>query len=81
MPATRTPLASPKSAAELLEMYYLELRCNLLEAAATLDRIERAAGGAEAVRDPRLGKLMKSLDILRSTGADRAERFLELFSE
>ena len=35
-------LPCPKSGAELLDMYYLEIRCNLLEAAATFDRLERS---------------------------------------
>ena len=37
----RNPLGSPKGAAELLDMYFLDMRSALLEVAATLDRIER----------------------------------------
>jgi hypothetical protein len=73
-------LPSPKTAAELLDMYYLELRCNLIEAAATFDRIERAPGWNEAQDDPRMLKLRESLAVLGSSGPDRAERFLKLFS-
>lgn len=74
------PLPSPKSGAELLDMYYLEIRCHLVETAAAFDRIERARDGAEAQRDPRYVKLVAALDLLASDGTDRAQRFLELFS-
>lgn len=73
-------LPCPKSGAELLEMYYLEVRCNLLDAAATFDRLERSGDWDQIKDDPRLEKLRKSLEILGSDGADRAERFLNLFS-
>jgi hypothetical protein len=62
-------------------MTFLDVRCHLLETAAALDRIERAEGGGEVQKDPRMKKVLLALDILRSGGADRAERFLNLFSE
>ncbi len=71
---------SPKTAAALLDQYFLEIRCHLLEAAAGFDRIERAEGSEAAMNDPRLRKLIESLDILKSPGGERAEAFLELFS-
>jgi hypothetical protein len=73
--------ASPQDAGQLLDLYFLDLRCHLLEAAAALDRIERAPGGAAAMADPRMVRLRASLEILASPGADRAERFLDFFSE
>ncbi|MBN2711015.1 MAG: hypothetical protein JXR97_01075 [Planctomycetes bacterium] len=81
MSENKKSLPAPKKAAELLDMYFLDIRCNLLEAAATLDRIERADGGADALADPRTAKLLAALDILKGSGADRAEKFLDLFSE
>ncbi len=72
---------SPRTAAELLEMTFLEIRSHLLEAAAGFDRIERAKGGKEIFRDPRLRKLCQALAILKTQGADRAGRFLNLFSD
>ncbi len=79
--SNRTPVGSPKRAEDLLEMYFLDMRCALLETAAALDRIERAEGGTQAFRDPRILNLLESLSILRETGNNRAERFLRLFSE
>jgi hypothetical protein len=74
------------SAPQVLDEYFLDARCMLLEIAATLDRhdasVERdessSAGG-----DPRLEKLYQSLGILanRQAGPDRAERLLRLFSD
>lgn len=74
-------LTVPKSADELLEMYFLDIRCNLLETAAAFDRLQRAEGFAAVKKDPRIVKLKASLEILASDETGRAERFLELFSE
>jgi len=72
----RVPV-SPQSGRELLDLYYLDLRMHLLEAAAALDRIA-AAGGAAA--DPRLAKLQAGAKLLVDAQPERARRFLELFS-
>jgi hypothetical protein len=74
-------LGSPKLARELLDMYFLDLRSALLETAATLDRIERAEGAAEAFKDPRVKKLMDACNILQNGKRNRAEQFLLLFSD
>jgi hypothetical protein len=46
-----------------------------------MDRIQRAEGGAAAMDDPRFVRLRAALGLLASGGPDRAERFLDLFSE
>ena len=74
-------LRSPKTAEELLDMYFLDARSHMLETAAILDRIERAHGGAEALDDSRLKKLRDVCDILKTSSGNRAEQFLMLFSE
>ena len=66
------PIVSPRSGAERLDMYYLHLGSALVETAATLDRTERAPGGAEALADPRVVRLLKTLNLLRGPGPDRA---------
>jgi len=69
----------------VLERYYLDCRCMLLELAATLDRHNRApsepSGAAGA--DARLLLLQQAIEILAdpSTQADRAERILQLMSD
>ncbi len=74
------------STGEVLETYFLDTRCMLLEIAATLDRLDHAAeaGSDEMpVGDPRLQKIYQSLVLLaeRETTPDRAERLLNLFSD
>ena len=74
-------IPSPKTAAELLTMYYHDARSHLLETAAILDRIERAEGGEKAMRDNRIKQLKDACNILTNASANRAEQFLLLLSE
>jgi len=74
------------TAPKVLDQYYLETRCMLLEIAAVLDRFDRAAksdGNGKAIRDQRLELLYQSLQLLaqRPAEANRAERLLNLFSD
>ncbi|MCA9104046.1 MAG: hypothetical protein R3B96_05055 [Pirellulaceae bacterium] len=68
---------------QVLDRYYLETRCQLVEIAATLDRFDRAESQGEAPQDPRLDQIYASLELLsRSrTSADRSRRLLEMFSD
>lgn len=70
----------PKTAAELLERYYLDARCHLLETAAFFDRLERADGFAKIRDDARYQRLLAALTILQNE-TPRTENFLNLFSE
>jgi hypothetical protein len=74
-------LRSPKSAEQLLDMYFLDVRCALLETAAAFDRIERSDGGEEIFGDPRLRSLLEACDIIKNGQRNRAEQFLTLFSD
>ncbi|XZE53235.1 hypothetical protein SH139x_004967 [Planctomycetaceae bacterium SH139] len=68
------------NANQVLDRHYLEVRAKLLEIAATLDRVERAAE-AESVDHQRLEQLMAGLQILQQAGVtDRAEQIQQLFS-
>ena len=69
-----TPLAAP----DVLNREFLELRAKVLELAASLDRLDRAAG--DVADDPRLAKLRRGLEILLASDPDRAERVQILFS-
>jgi hypothetical protein len=73
-------------AAEVVDRYYLEVRCMLLEIAATLDRLDIAAqrdDDSDASQDARVQQLYRSLALLADDSAtpDRAERLLNLFSD
>lgn len=72
---------SPLTAKELLDRYYLELRSALLEAAAGLDRVQRAPGGEAAMQDPRVAALRQAGALVAGESADRAERFQQFLSE
>lgn len=68
------------NANQVLDRHYLEVRAKLLEIAATLDRVDRAAD-AESVDHQRLEQLMAGLQILQQAGVtDRAEQIQQLFS-
>jgi len=74
-------LGSPKTAEELLDLYFLDMRSALLETAAALDRIQRAEKGDDIFEDPRIQKLNQAFEILKSGKQGRAEQFLRLLSE
>jgi hypothetical protein len=69
----------------VLDEYFLDTRCMLLEIAATLDRYDASVerDGAGGNTDPRLEDVRQALDILagREARTDRAERLLRLFSD
>ena len=75
------PLKPPKTAQELFEMYFLDIRCALLETASAFDRIERAEGADTIQNDPRFQKLVKACKLIPTERGNRAEQFLKLFSE
>lgn len=69
---------------QVIDRYYLDTRCMLLEIAATLDRHDRAAADERAASaDERLQRIYRSLEILadRDAAPDRAEKLLLLFSD
>ena len=66
---------------QVLERHYLEIRCGLLDLAAAFDRLERSDGFSQTASDPRLDKVHEALQILSSSGDDRAERIQLLLSD
>ena len=70
-------------AGAIFDESFLEVRAKLLEVAAVLDRIDRAAESGEPL-DPehehRLEKVQQAIRILLSEGPDRASRLQLLFS-
>lgn len=71
-------MSQPLSAPDILAREFLELRAKVLELAASLDRLDRAAG--DVGDDPRLAKLHQGIEILLSGDSERAERVQLLFS-
>ncbi|MBN1396256.1 MAG: hypothetical protein JW959_14630 [Pirellulales bacterium] len=71
-------MSSILSADVALEREFLGIRCRLIDLAASLDRIDRSAGGPPD--DPRLAQIRRGLEIIASDGPDRAERVQLEFS-
>ena len=80
----RTGLPSGKTGEQVLDMYFLEARSHLLETAAILDRIQRAAevfGQSEKVMgDQRIKNLYGMCDIICREKGDRARKVLNMLS-
>jgi hypothetical protein len=74
----RLPL--PANRAAVLDLYFAEHRAKLLDLAAFLDRVDRAAG-ARAPEDFRLAAIRRGLAILGDHRPQRARRILELLSD
>ncbi len=74
------------TAEKVLEHYFLDTRCMLIEIAAMLDRFDRAAEAepqSAASQDDQLDRIYQALTLLaeRETKANRSERLLNLFSD
>ena len=71
-----------KSASDVLNDQFLEMRWRTLSLAADLDRIERAPGGKELLNsDPRLSALRDAVKTLLQDEPDRAARIQMIFSD
>ena len=73
------------SSERVLDEYFLDTRCMLLEIAATFDRYDASVerdGPGDGI-DPRLEKLRQAIGMLdgREAQTDRAEKLLRLFSD
>jgi hypothetical protein len=71
----------PMDAAQVLDAYFLETRAKLLEIAANLDRMDRAADGSSVKGDPRNMFVREALGILLMDVPNRTERIQRLYSK
>jgi hypothetical protein len=62
---------------QVLDLYFMDARCKLIELAAFLDRAERSSGDA----DFRLRAFEEAIKELEKPGSNRAERVLLAFSD
>lgn len=81
MPPTQPKLPNPLTARQVLDTYFLETRCKLIEIAANLDRLDRARDLADIRSDHRLTFLAEALQILASPAPNRAELIERLYSK
>ena len=71
-----------RDAKQILDDQFLEMRWRCLSLAADLDRIHRAAGGAELLKtDARLQMLRAAIESLQKSDSRRAEQVQLLFSD
>lgn len=72
----------PLPRSKVIEQYFLEHRAKLLDLAAFLDRIDRAAPDANAPHeDFRITAMRRAVSILLDEKPGRAKRIQELFSD
>jgi len=69
-----------RDALQVLDRDFFEIRCKILEIAASLDRIDRAPAHHGDHPDPRLSQVRQALDALREPGPGRAETIQLIFS-
>lgn len=62
---------------QIADLHFLEARCQLIDLAAFLDRIDRHPGEA----DFRVDALKRSLSVLREDRPDRAKAILDALSD
>jgi hypothetical protein len=70
----------PASREAVVDLYFLEHRAKLLDLAAFLDRLDRAATSSPA-DDFRIAAFRRAIGLLLDGKPDRAKRILELFSD
>lgn len=76
MAESTCPLTGP----EVVDRYFMEHRAKLLDLAAFLDRLDRAAPPA-ARDDVRIRALRRAIPLLLDGAGDRTRRILELLSD
>jgi len=64
-----------------LDREFLEMRCRLIDLAASLDRIERGEGLAKTAGDLRLAHIRRALAIVADVRPNRVEQVQMLFSD
>jgi hypothetical protein len=66
------------NAEQILNREFLEIRCRILDLAASLDRLDRSEGSVS--QDPRMDQLRRGLELLLAPSDQRAEQVQLLFS-
>jgi len=71
-------MAKIRSSAEVFDQEFLPIRAKLLEVAASLDRLDRAAGSLTS--ESRAMQVREAIEVLLRPKHDRAERIQLIFS-
>ena len=73
-------MPNPMSYQQVLDRYFLEMRCKVLDVAAALDRLNRANGAKRSPVDRRLAQLDEAIGVLSRADSGRAETIQQIFS-
>ncbi len=71
----------PMELNQLVDEYFFENRHRLLDLAAFLDRLDRAADAREPGEDFRIEALRRAVKVLAEPGPERAKRIHMIFSD
>ncbi|WP_169976555.1 hypothetical protein [Tautonia rosea] len=74
-------MSQSRSASDVLDRDFLEIRSRILDLAAALDRIDRASDRDRLTNDPRLAQCQTALQTLLRSDPNRAELVQLLFSD
>ena len=74
-------MAAEMSGSAVLDRYFLEMRCELLNLAASLDRVDSGGQPVPKANDLRLENLRAALRALLDDRPDRARRVQMIFSD
>ena len=69
------------NAKSILDREFLEMRCRLIDLAASMDRVERGNDAGAATTDPRMRLLRDAVRVLAEGKPDRALRMQMHFSD
>ncbi len=70
----------PMTREQVINRYFPEMRCKVLEVAASLDRIDRADAESNGRDQPRMDQLRRAVRVLLEDGPGRAEKIQKIFS-
>jgi hypothetical protein len=73
-------MSIPMTREQVINRYFLEMRCKVLEVAASLDRMDRADGESNGRDQPRMDQLRRAVRVLLDDGPGRAEKIQKIFS-
>lgn len=74
-------MSQSRTASDILDRDFLEIRSKILDLAASLDRLDRASNRDRIENDPRLAQCRTAIETLLQSEANRAEAVQLLFSD
>jgi len=74
-------MTATRTAQDILEQDFLNIRCLILDLAASLDRIDRAEGSDSVANHEQMKLLQGGIDLLKADGPGRAAQVQLHFSD